>query len=247
LQRSSDVSDDRVRRVLIGAAILLGCLVLAALYVSPHLERKRSEQRLAAHCRTTGSVVLSYDDGPSPRLTPRLLDLLRDAGVRATFFALGRNVQGNEGLIDRIVSEGHELGCHGQDHHNAWKKPPSTGVDDIRRGYGALEKWLPKDGLFRPPHGKMTLLTRWELARRSAPIGCWTLVSGDTFAERRPAVQVAEDVRRAGGGVVLMHDFEDEPARDDWVIEATRHVLATSREEGLQVRTLGEVMRGMAS
>jgi len=234
--------------MLTALLIPVGVVALLAAYLSPHLERKLAERRLAAHCRATGSVVLSFDDGPGARLTPKLLDLLHETGAPATFFALGRQVAGNESLLDRIVAEGHELGCHGHDHPNAWKSPPGLGVSDIRRGYQSLRAWLADDGLFRPPYGKMTLPSRRELWRRGAAIGCWTLVSGDTFDPRRAPAAVANELRRAGGGVVLLHDFDDDaPERDDWVLETTRSLIQASRDAGLRLRTLGDVMRGMSS
>lgn len=218
----------------VGAALFL--------YLSPHLARALAERSLTRWCRNSGTLVLSYDDGPGARITPRLLDLLAEYGVRATFFASGRAVRGNEALLDRIVAEGHELGCHAHTHRNAWKTWPWAGVADIAAGYRALAPWIGADAIFRPPHGKLTLLTWWEIHRRSAPLGWWTIVSGDTLRERRPAEAVAAELRAAGGGVILLHDFDREPERDDWVLTATRALLETAKAEMLAVRTLGEAL-----
>ena len=114
-------------------------------------------------------MVLSYDDGPGTRLTPALLDLLAQYEVRATFFASGNAVNGNEGILDRIVAEGHELGCHSQEHFNACKRVPTRGVADIRSGYRSLDRWVPANGPFRPPYGKLTLASWREVRRCSRP------------------------------------------------------------------------------
>jgi peptidoglycan/xylan/chitin deacetylase (PgdA/CDA1 family) len=211
-------------------------------YLSPHLARARAERSLARWCRSSGTLVLSYDDGPGARMTPRLLDLLAEYRVRATFFASGHAVRGKEAILDRIVAEGHELGCHAHSHRNAWKTWPWAGVADIVAGYRALAPWIRANAIFRPPHGKLTLITWGEIRRRRAPFGWWTIVSGDTPRERRPADAVAAELRAAGGGVVLMHDFDREPERDDWVLTATRALLETAKGEGLAVRSLGEVV-----
>ncbi len=69
--------------------------------------RGRTEQPLAA---------ITFDDGPSPEHTPPILDALRERGVRATFFVLGRNVRAHPEIVKRIVDDGHELASHGDDH-----------------------------------------------------------------------------------------------------------------------------------
>jgi peptidoglycan/xylan/chitin deacetylase (PgdA/CDA1 family) len=219
---------------VIGAALFV--------YFSPYLARKWEERGLARSCRDSRTMVLSYDDGPGTRLTPALLDLLAQHGARASFFASGKAVSGNEEILDRIVAEGHELGCHAHDHRNAWKSWPSDGLADIAAGYRALARWIPGDAIFRPPHGKMTLPTWWAVRRRGAPLGWWTIVSGDTPRERRAPEEAARELRAAQGGVILLHDFDREPERDGWVLDATRALLETSRSEGLEVRTLGEVL-----
>ena len=91
--------------MLIALAIAAALAALLALYLSPHLERKLAERRLAEHCRATGSVVLSFDDGPGPRLTPKLLDLLRELSAPATFFALGRQVAGRLQVVSPLAVE----------------------------------------------------------------------------------------------------------------------------------------------
>ena len=229
---------------ILGSAALLA-LAAFLYYVSPHVFRRWEERRLAARCRETRTLVLSYDDGPSPRLTPRILDLLAKAGAHATFFAMGRAVPGNESVLDRLVSEGHELGCHSQEHLNAWKCPPSQGIRDIRAGYAALSRWLPSDGPFRPPYGKLTLPCWWEATRRGSSFGWWTIGAGDTTDSRRDPAEVVTELREAGGGVVLLHDLDREPERDDWVLAATAHLLEAARDEGYQVMTLGQLYAEM--
>jgi len=228
--------------MLILLASLGGVGAALFVYFSPYLARKREQRCLARSCRDSRTMVLSYDDGPGTRLTPALLDLLAQHEVRATFFASGNAVNGNEGILDRIVAEGHELGCHAHDHRNAWKSWPWRGVADIAAGYRALAPWIPSDAIFRPPHGKMTLPTWWAVRRRGALLGWWTIVAGDTPRARRVSEAAARELRAAQGGVILLHDFDREPERDAWVLAATRALLETSKSEGLQVRTLGEVL-----
>lgn len=233
------------------AATLTATLALPAVaagwYLAPMAARRRQERRLRAVCAESGTLVLTYDDGPGPQLTPRLLDLLYERGVRATFFVVGARAAEEPALVDRIVDEGHEVACHTYDHLNAWYSLPWRGVADVDAGYRALARWVPDDGPFRPPHGKMTPLTWAALQRRRAPIGWWTIDGGDVGDELPPATTAVERARRQGGGIVLLHDSDREQERDEFVLESTRLLLDAAREHGWSVQTFGELTREQTS
>ena len=211
-------------------------------YVGPMLARRVSERRLRQRCAETRSLVLTYDDGPGASLTPRLLDLLRARDARATFFLAGFRAAKHPRIVDEIAAAGHEIACHSQRHLNAWRAWPWRGVADIDAGYQTLARWVPKDGMFRPPHGKMTLATWAAVHRRQAPIGWWTIAAGDV-ARRLPDSNLpVEQARRVGGGVVLLHDFDREPERADFVLQSTARLLDAAQQERWTIRTLGELM-----
>jgi peptidoglycan-N-acetylglucosamine deacetylase len=214
----------------------------APLALPAHALRKLAERRLEARCRETRSLVLTYDDGPGRSLTPALLEVLADRGARATFFALGRRALEAPEVLDRVAAAGHEVGCHSFDHRNAWKVPPAAGVADIDEGYESLARWVRPDGLFRPPYGKLTLATWAALRRRRGRLACWTVVSGDTFGELPRQDDVVDQVVRAGGGVVLMHDFDREPERGEYVTGLTGQLLDAAERHGLTPATLGDVL-----
>jgi len=228
--------------VAAGAVVAAGAAVLAGEALT-YAAKRREIAALRARCRERGVVALTYDDGPGPEITPRLLELLERHGAHATFFSLGRRALLAPAVLDAVAAAGHEIGCHTLVHRNAWKSAPWAALRDIADGYDALAPWVPADGRFRPPHGKQTLLTRRALRRRRAPVAWWTIDSGDTFAALPDPSHAAERVRADGGGVVLLHDHgEDRPAeRIDFVLDATERVLATARAEGLSVRPLREL------
>lgn len=232
----------RMWELALGAGALGACAVGGA-WFSPHALRLLAERRLLRRCRETRSLVLSYDDGPGPTLTPALLDLLAAHGARATFLPLGRRAAEHPEVLDRVAAGGHEIGCHAAFHRNAWKVSPRAGLEDIAAGYARLARWVPPDGLFRPPHGKLTLATWWALRRRGAPLAWWTHDSGDTADVLPSPDDVVEAVRHAGGGVVLMHDFDREAERRGFVLSATERLLTMARQQGLSVRACGELAR----
>ncbi len=194
----------------------------------------------------SGALVLSYDDGPGMFLTPRVLEVLAECGARATFFLLGMRAERAPETADSVVRAGHEVGCHGQEHVNAWRAWPWRAARDIEVGYQTLARWVAPDAIFRPPCGKMTPLTRWQVWRRGARVGWWTIDSGDTHERLPDPRTVVDAARRDGGGVVLMHDFdrseETQRERSEYVLTVTRMLLEMSRREGYRVATLGEVM-----
>lgn len=214
----------------------------AASYWLPHALRLLEEKRLREACAKARSLVLSYDDGPGRLLTPEVLAVLARFAAPASFFLLGTNVVGNEPLIERLVNDGHELGCHGYWHLNAWRHGPRRVAADINGGYESLRRWIAPDAPFRPPYGKTCLASRLVLRRRRAPIAWWTADSGDTATVLPEVPAVVESVRRSAGGVVLLHDFDrTREERAHFVLSVTEGLLKCAREEGLQVRRLGEL------
>ncbi|MHC5023881.1 MAG: polysaccharide deacetylase family protein [Planctomycetota bacterium] len=216
---------------------------IAACIVVPYLVRLAQERRLARRCAAAGVLVLTYDDGPGPAVTARLIEMLRARGVRATFFLTGQRALEHANLADHLALEGHEVGCHTDRHRHPWRTWPRTSVRDIRDGYAALDRWMAPDAVFRPPHGKLTLLGLLEVVRRRAPIGWWTIDAGDTHRDLRCPQTLLDSVRRRGGGVVLMHDHHRDPQRIVHVLSLTASLLDLAADEGWTVCTLGELVR----
>ncbi len=211
-------------------------------FLAPMAARRRAEARLRRTCARNRTLVLTFDDGPGPTLTPKLLRLLASHGARATFFLTGFRARRHPEVVDAVVTAGHEVGCHGHDHVNAWRCWPWRAVADITNGYRDLARWVPPDGPFRPPFGKMTPLTLAALGRRGAPIGWWTIAAGDVRRDPPPPGTAAERAVRDGGGVILLHDFDGGgQERDSFVIEATTRLLEAAQRHRWRVRTLGEL------
>ncbi len=207
-------------------------------YYAPHMSKYLSIRRLRRRLTQSRSLVLTYDDGPGPHLTPALLDLLAEYNAKATFFVLGRQALLHPQLLDRILAEGHRLASHGFDHLNAWKSTPQAVTADIAAGYRATHRWLPPTAPFRPPCGKLSLATCLELRRHHSPLAWWTIDSGDTFDTLPSPSLAADTLARQGGGIVLLHDFDRGLVRTRFVLQATRLVLNIAQKEGLQLQPL---------
>lgn len=144
---------------------------------------------------------LTFDDGPTPEVTPHVLDLLGEYGAKATFFLIGRNAMANPALVERLRAEGHALGNHTWDHCNGWK----TETDEYLKSVERAQEFTGSR-LFRPPYGRLTraqskaLLPRYDIVM-------WDILSSDFDARidgERCARNVTANVRP--GSIVVLHD-----------------------------------------
>ncbi len=191
------------------------CVVAAAATMHvlvPRLVLQQQRRRLAVVCRERRVIAITFDDGPGRLLTPLLARRLADSQVPATFFLLGTNVRGNEDIVEDLVRQGHEIGSHGHGHvHHVWSWP-WAGIVDTSRGRRRLRDVIggPEQSIpFRPPFGKLNILSLLWVWWKRTPVAMWTHDGFDTRlgVDKTPAA-LAESLRRDGGGVVLLHDFD---------------------------------------
>jgi peptidoglycan-N-acetylglucosamine deacetylase len=188
-------------------------------------------------------VALTFDDGPSPLTTPRVLELLAAAEVRATFFVVGRKAEQHPELVRAIAAAGHEVQLHGFEHDRLFSLRLSRQVArDIQRTQDVIERaGVPRPRLFRPPIGFVSHFTVHGARRADVTlVGC-SARALDGF-RGASADKVAERLTGAlrPGALLAMHDAAE---RDDYVpasIEALPRVLAALRERGLRAVTLSQ-------
>ena len=166
--------------------------------------------RMLCRAKTIHKVVaLTFDDGPHPEQTPKVLDILKTHGAKATFFVVGKNAEAHPAIIRRIVTEGHLIGNHTYSHSNRFPWMAESAMqEEIHWCDVALEKITGRrPTLFRPPFGvsnpSLAKALRWDFRT----IVGWDIRSLDTI-ERWSRERVFERVRRRlrPGSVVLLHD-----------------------------------------
>jgi len=149
------------------------------------------------------AVHLTFDDGPHPEATPFVLDTLAGAGVKATFFLLGKNAENHPQLVERIRQEGHSIGNHGHAHLDGWRTPTQAYLDDFSRG---ME--VTGSRLFRPAYGRITPMQYRAISRQSTVV-LWDVLSGDFDQDTDPG-QCVRNVERhtRKGSIIVMHDSQ---------------------------------------
>lgn len=207
------------------------------------VQRRRERMWLAHHASAERALVLSFDDGPTKRMTSAMLDLLRGTGGCATFFMVGNKALREPELVARVLQEGHEIGAHSMRHEHAMKVGSRRATTDYHDGLAALASLGVEPRLFRPPYGRVFSMTRRACKRDGVELAWWTHDSGDSYTPLPALDPIVASVASAGGGVVLMHDL-DRPTRatkkrEAYVLRATESLLRLAENEAMELMTLG--------
>jgi len=200
-------------------AALAAALALAA-YATPALSvpARRFPGIVTRGRRPTGTVALTFDDGPHPRGTPAVLEALDRAGARASFFVVGEAVRRHRGLLAEILSAGHEIALHGDRHFPHALMLPRSVLRDLERGRAEVEQ---EAGVavtaLRAPYGAASLATLAYARRRGLTVAGWTRWGWDwRAAVTADSIAAAATRSLSGGEVILLHDSDAYCARDSW-------------------------------
>lgn len=195
-----------------------------------------------------GQVALTFDDGPDPAVTPKVLDALAAHGARATFFVIGRHVEAHPDLAARIVAEGHQLGNHTQGHARTLNLRSARVMQaEIERAEATLRS-VPSGPVGRPPYRPPVGLKSPPLARAAQRLGLevvmWSLHARDTRGASAEAIATRVLDRVRPGDIVLLHDGHDlgGPPRMA-TAEALPTILQGLAQRGLEAVTVETLLR----
>ena len=182
-----------------------------------------------------GAVALTFDDGPHPRGTPAVLELLREHGAAATFFVVGEQVRRTGSLLAEIAAAGHAIGVHGDRHRNLLRLAPRALARDLDRAAATIGPLA--GGLHRAPYGIYSPAALRAVRRRGWTPLLWSRWGRDWRAGATPA-GVAREVTRelSAGDVLLLHDADDYSAAGSWrtTVAALPRVLEAIAAAGLR-------------
>ncbi|MCQ2203372.1 MAG: polysaccharide deacetylase family protein [Bacteroidales bacterium] len=199
--------------VIIALAVI--CILAREVYAATHIGAK---MYIDAQC-TTGdeSIMLTFDDGPHPVNTPKVLDVLKKHNIKATFFCIASEAEKYPDIVKRIVDEGHTIGQHTY-YHNPMHSfyTGKKYLAELKKAHETFEKLGIKIELFRPPLGITNAMIRWATEQMGYKVIGWSVRSFDTRNESREKVleRVVRQLKK--GDIVLLHDRMD---KADWLAE----------------------------
>lgn len=157
--------------------------------------------------RSGSRLYLTFDDGPHPEHTPKLLDLLARHDAKATFFLIGRVAEQFPDLVRRIVAAGHTIGNHSMTHPRMRTLSAREQWNEIEQAGLALRR-LDSTGThaWRPPNGRLTAAMLLFCVWRRMPVALWTVDSLDYRLDAEAVVQRLLGVDLNSGDVLLFHD-----------------------------------------
>jgi peptidoglycan-N-acetylglucosamine deacetylase len=146
-------------------------------------------------------IYLTFDDGPVPKVTPQVLQILKSFDAKATFFCVGDNVYKHPELFAEINADGHAVGNHTFNHLKAWKTPAGEYLRNVEQCRQMFESCL-----FRPPYGQITPYLIQQL-RKNYQIILWSVLSGDFDQNNSPEKCLQTTIRLTKpGSIVVFHD-----------------------------------------
>lgn len=192
------------------------------------------EQELMEQSQAHPEVALTFDDGPSPKYTPLLLDGLKERNVRATFFLLGKNVKENQELVQRMQAEGHLLGNHTYNHVQLNKIPETTARQEILKTNNEIyEATGNYPEYMRPPYGAWK--KNMELCVEMLPV-FWDIDTLDWKSQNVDAILKAAGEEPEDGSIILMHDEYQTS------VEAALLLVDRLKEKGYEFVTVDELI-----
>ena len=212
--------------------------VSGALSISLHATQ---DTNVYYHASTGEKVIaLTFDDGPHPSYTDRILDVLEQEGVKATFFVIGENVAAYPEVTRRVFGAGHEIGNHTYTHPLGGKAQLAELEAEIRKTDALLEKLgCPTVRLFRPPQGKYPAGLASCLQQSGKLTVLWNIDTRDW--DKRTEAQIINEVETKvhGGDIVLFHDFV---GGESATIPAIKKLIPALKERGYRFVTVSELL-----
>ncbi len=154
-------------------------------------------------------VYLTFDDGPTPKITDWVLKVLEEEQVQATFFCVGKNIENHPDLFQKIIDNGHRVANHSYKHRSGWDTTTNMYIKDILKTERIIEKFTPSKKLFRPPYGRLTPSQAMEIEKNKIQLVMWSVVSGDfskNFNVEKAIWYLSSHSKP--GEVIVFHDSE---------------------------------------
>ncbi len=193
--------------------------------------------------RRAPQVALTFDDGPDPVWTPRVLEALGDLDVRGTFFLVGERAARAPDVVHAIAAAGHEIASHGWSHRSLWLCTPRRTAEEVARPQALLAELTGRaPRYFRPPWGMVNAAMYAALARHRLTCVFWSIQPEGLTARAAEAQARGVLARAHAGAIVDLHDADGVPGAPARLLDALPAMVAGLRGRGLTPVTLAELL-----
>lgn len=196
------------------------------LFKTPRFFRILFPNKTWGFSNTNNAVYLTFDDGPDPKVTPWVLDFLKEKKIQATFFCVGENVRKNPEIYKRIMEEGHEVGNHTMYHQRGTK----TSLKEYLNSVEQAKDYIHSD-LFRPPYGRLTISQTRKLKKKYKII-MWSWLSFDFDRTIACSKILQKAKKQISYGDILV--FHDNPKTEDRLKILLPQIVEIIEKKGLQ-------------
>lgn len=179
-------------------------------------------------------IALTFDDGPHPIVTEKILDILHDHNVVATFFVLGENADDEENIIKAIIEDGHEIGTHGYGHPRFNKINNKSIEDDICDALNITHQYVPNIKWFRPPYGIITKNLKKIMKKNNLNLSLWNIDGQDWKKNGPDFIFYRIRIEHKNGGIILLHDIHED------TVTAIPKIIKFLKEKGYVFKTLSQ-------
>lgn len=201
-------------------------------------------QRLypCGRCKVGKAVYLTFDDGPIPEVTPKVLEILDKYGVKATFFMVGENIDKHPEVFEQVVKAGHAIGNHTYNHMKGWRVSTATYLDNVRQWEEAVERNYPNGypalvlNRFRPPYGRTWVWQRKAVKKTGYEIYLWDVLTRDYNPCRTPEAMLKQIKRETRPGSII--NFHDSIKSNERMLEVLPQAIEWLLENKYEIKTL---------
>ncbi|TKB46632.1 polysaccharide deacetylase family protein [Thalassotalea mangrovi] len=180
-------------------------------------------------------LYLTFDDGPTPQVTPRVLELLSQHDTKATFFFIGKRMENNPELVKKVKEQGHSLGNHSYYHKGFKHMPTKDQLEEILQTNELLASFEVNQQsiIFRPPHGRWRIGLLWQLLKRNIPLVLWSVDSKDYSRKNSQILcRRLSEMSLRDGDIILFHDD------NELCLEILDNLIPLWKKQGFSFATL---------
>jgi peptidoglycan-N-acetylglucosamine deacetylase len=208
------------------------------------LQQRYPETIVLSGPSTAKRIALTFDDGPDPRFTGQVLDVLKQNNVKATFFVMGARAEAYPDLVKRMINEGHIVGNHSFWHPNLVDQASIATLErEVNRTEDALEKLIGyRTKLFRAPYGFLYNELVEKLREMNYTVVAWSVDSLDWQEEPPTVIANTVTSQVKPGSVILMHDGGEWDANRTPTIQSLQQIIPTLKQQGYEFVTVPELL-----